>query len=388
MKTADLRRTLLSCNDRLLEIGGEHLYYTRETNAPGCHRLSLLVYSQAAKSSRTLASYLIMKPEYRMHSFAFPDSVLVVMENGDSEAWILKLNKHTGAEEQLSRVRFAGNFAGCCALDADHVVLYSHASRRDASLFLEYRRHTGFGQAASLYDLQKDCCWSIRDPRICAGAQLIPFDGGGERRLLAVKAWGTEKEKQKAFLEREWVSAPVEDRVWLCTLQQFLSSIEAECPEVPMTCTLRAGIDGMVRCAGQDRDSLYFRAQYFPTQDQQLLAISKHTGAKRRAASLNLSPSEKDASFLAENGHFFKLSDLPDGRTHVQGILNSTLDTVYSRSLGQLAACLDDRWLLLRDILCDGKDSLLFYHLLDTQTGHTTELEGRCAVRNNTLVLF
>ena len=153
VKTADLRRTLLSCNDRLLEIGGEHLYYTRETNAPGCHRLSLLVYSQAAKSSRTLASYLIMKPEYRMHSFAFPDSVLVVMENGDSEAWILKLNKHTGAEEQLSRVRFAGNFAGCCALDADHVVLYSHASRRDASLFLEYRRHTGFGQAASLYEI-------------------------------------------------------------------------------------------------------------------------------------------------------------------------------------------------------------------------------------------
>ena len=387
MKIVDLRSTLVTCNDRLIEISGEHIYYAEEKNMEGHQNLFLLAYNREEHSERVLADYRVTRPDYVMHYFPFEDHILVVMEDGGSEAWLLKLDKHTGKEQRLVQAHFAGSFVDCCALDADHVVLYAKASRRDASLFREYRRHTGFTQAACLYDLEKDCCWSIQDPRICAGARLLPFSGGGERKLLVTQPYGTEEEKRKAYRDRRWVGEHIEDRVWLCTVDEFTEAVEQERPAAPMVRILQSGTDGMVRFAGEDSDSLYFRALYFPTDDQHILSVSKHTGKKQDAAQLNLSPEEADARFLSDNGHFLKLTATENDKVHVKGILNSTIDATYSRELGELISCMDDRYLIFRDTMSDETDSIIFYSIYDIKTGKTQEFEGSCAIQENVLVL-
>ena len=388
MKIVDLRSTLVTCNDKLIDISGENIYYAEEKNVEGHQNLFLLAYNRETRRERVLADYRVTKPDYVMHYFPFDSHILIVMEDGGSEAWLLKLDKHTGREEQLVQARFAGNFIDCCALDADHVVLYSQASRRDASLFREYRRHTGFSQAAYLYDLQKDCCWSVQDPRICAGARVLPFFGGGEHKLLVMQPYGTEEEKRKAYRDRRWVGDHIEDRIWLCTAEDFTDAVENERPAAPMVRILQAGTSGMVRFAGEDADSLYFRALFFPTDDQHILSVSKHTGAKQDAAQLNLAPEERDARFLSDSGRFYKLTVPEEGQIRVQGILNSTIDAVYNEKLGELVSCVDDRFLVLRNQMSDDTDSLLFYTVYDAKDGKIKEFEGNCTVCGSILVLF
>ena len=151
---------------------------------------------------------------------------------------------------------------------------------------------------------------------------------------------------------------------------------------------LQSGTDGMVRFAGEDSDSLYFRALYFPTDDQHILSVSKHTGKKQDAAQLNLSPEEADARFLSDGGRFLKLTASGTDKVHVKGILNSTIDATYSRELGELISCIDDRYLIFRDTMSDETDSIIFYSIYDIKTGKTQEFEGSCAIQENVLVLF
>ncbi|MCH3973280.1 MAG: hypothetical protein LKE53_11095 [Oscillospiraceae bacterium] len=387
LKLADLGSAAAACKNQLISCSSEHIYYAQETHTEGRLDLSLLDRSRNEPAERVLAVYHVTKPDYLIHYSAFPGMILAVLENGGSEAWFLKLDKQTGRELQRSHTRFAGNFASCCALDPDHVLLRTAPSRRDASLFQEYRRHTGFSQAASLYDLKKDCCWSVQDPRICAGAELFPFTGGGEQKLLAACSYGTEAEKRKAYQSRRFLKEPAKDCAWSCTLEDFLFAVEADCPAVPMSPVLQAGTDGLLRFAGQDADDLYFRALHFPTESQHILAVSKHTGAKRDAAQLNLGPQESSARFVGQDGRFFKLTDC-GSTVRVQGILNSTVDTAYDKALGRFVTCLEDRFLLLQDVLSDGKDSLLFYHLFDAKTRKVKELDGSCTVQGDTLILL
>lgn len=387
MKIVDLRNSLVTCNDKLIEISGDCIRYAEEKNVEGHPNLFVLAYSRSEHSEQVLANYRVTKPNYVMHYFPFEEDLLIVMEDGGSEAWVLKLDKRTGHERSMSRARFVGNFAGCCALDADHVVLYTKASPRDAGLFAAYSRHTGCTQAASLYDLKNNCCWSILDARICAGARLLPYTGSGERKLLVLQPYGTEAEKRKAYRDRRWLGEHIEDTVWNCTMAEFVEAVEAQRPAVPMTRLLQSGTDGMVRFAGEDEDSLYFRALYFPTDDQRILAVSKHTGIKQDAAALNLTPDEADARFVCDSGRFFKLTT--DGsRVRVQGILNSTIDAVYNRQLGELLSCVEDRYLILRDELHDDTDTLVFYYVYDIRNGSVKELDGNCAIQGDVLVVF
>lgn len=388
VKLINLHSTLVTCNDRLVEISGEHLYYTKEKSMENRQYLSLLDYNWAEQKRRVLADYQVTKPDYMMHYFPCKEAFLIVIENRGSEAWILKIDRYTGKELCLAQAKFAGNFMDCCALDADHVVFYSQASQRDASLFREYRRQTGYRQAVYLYDLQKDSCWSVQDSRICSGACLLPFVGGGEQKLLITKAFGSEEEKRKAFRNRRWVGEHIEDCVWTCTLQDFTEAVEQERPEIQMSCILRAGTEGMVRFAGEDCDNLYFRALYFPAEDQHILSVSKHTGVKKDVAPLNLLPGETEVQFVADSGRFWKLTAGNAGTIHVQGIVNSTIDASYDGELGSLIACLEDRYLILRDVMSDEKDSFVFSSICDTKTGKVQELEGNCAVKGNIMVLF
>ena len=144
MKIVDLRSNFTSKNDVLIEIAGTHIYYAEEKMIEGERHLFLFDYDRSTRRERTLSDYFVEKPGFVMHYFPFADEILMVMEDGGSEAWLLRLDKSDGQNQKVAQVRFAGSYADCCALDANHVVLYSTENPRDATLFREYKRQTGF----------------------------------------------------------------------------------------------------------------------------------------------------------------------------------------------------------------------------------------------------
>lgn len=313
------------------------------------------------------------------------------MESGESEAWIFRVDKHTGREKNRDKLNFIGNFADCRALDENHLIFYTAGGEKHHELFREYQKLTGFSRVAYLYDLEEGKYYYVRDPRICNSdvSHLIPYDQDGTRQLLVLQPYGSEEDKFKSYRNRRWLGDNIDDNVWLCPLFDFIVSVKSEEELTPLELILSAGTSGLVRYAGMNAESIYFRAQYYPTMHQRLCAYDKKTGKKAVAARLNLGEGEAAASFSIdpEGGRAYRITENEDSY-RVKGVLNSQIDTSYSKDLGTFVTCVEDRFIVARYILSDEKDSFEFNSIYDTKTGSQKSYECSCAVQDGTVVLY
>lgn len=391
MKVVDLRNIFASCNDALIEISDNLIYYAEEKREEGHNNLFILEYNRVTRRERIVTNYFLSNPTFVQHFFSFPEDILIVMESGESEAWILRIDKRTGAERNLAKLSFVGSFADCKALDESHVILYTTENEKDKSLFKEYKKLTGTARVAYLYDLDEEAYFYVRDPRVCNAdsAGFITYDLDGESQLLLLQPHGSEEEKENSYKNRRWIGDNINDNVWLCPLFDFIVSVKAGEERVPLELILSAGTSGLVRFAGMDENNLYFRAKYFPTDDQRLCAYNKAAGKKMIMAELNLTENEKPASFCIDvsGGRAYRITESEDDY-EVDGVLNSTVHAKYSKELGDFIACVEDRFILARYVLADDKDSFEFNSIYDVKTGEQKSYECSCAVQGGTVVLY
>lgn len=391
MKVVDLRNIFASCNDALIEVSEEFIYYAEEKTEEGHRNLFLLEYNRETKRERIITSYFLNSPAYVQHYFSFPQFIVIVMESGESEAWILRVDKQSGQETNMEKLNFIGTFADCRALDESRLIIYTTESERHRRLFREYKKLTGLARVAYLYDLDEEAYYYVRDPRIlnagCDG--LVPYDLDGQTQLVVLQPHGDEAEKEKCYRNLRWVGDNINDNVWLCPLLDFIVSVKAGEPRVPLELILSAGTSGLVRYAGMDAENLYFRAKYFPADDQRIVAFEKATGRKAVVAELNLTPDESAASFFIdpEGGRAYRIHRDEEACT-VDGVLNSALHARFSRELGEFTACVEDRFVIARYVLSDEKDSFEFHSIYDAQTGEQKSYECSCFVSGGTVVLY
>lgn len=391
MKVVDLRNLFTSSNVSLIEFEADKIYYAEEKSEEGHNSLFLLEYNLKTHRERIVANYFLTDPVYVQHFFSFPEDIVIVMESGESTAWILRVDKNTGAEKSMARLNFIGSFAECRALDESHVILYTCTNERHRQLFREYKKLTGFSRVAYLYDLDEGRYYYVRDPRVCDGnaSGLIPYDVDGERQLLVLQPHGNEEEKLKCFHNMRWLGDNINDNVWFCPLLDLIVSVKAGEERIPLELILSAGTSGLVRYAGMDGRSLYFRARYYPTGDQRLCAYDKRSGRKSVAATLSLGQDEEDAMFSIDprGGRAYRITE-GDGFCRVKGVMNSEVDAKFPSDLGKFVTCVDDRFFIARYLLTDGKDSFEFNSVYDVQTGKQKSYECRCAVKDGTVVLY
>ena len=391
LKVVDLRNVFGNCNDALIEISDSRIYYAEEKTEEGHNSLFLLEYNRITHRERIIANYFLTDPAFVQHFFSFPEDIVVVMESGESEAWILRIDKQTGEEKNFERMSFIGSFADCRALDETHVVFFTAENDRHRQLFREYKKLTGFSRVAYLYDLEDRRYYYIRDPRICNSdaAKLIPYDWNGERRLLVLQPHGSEEDKLKCFREMRWLGDNVNDNVWLCPLFDLVVSVKSGEELVPLELILSAGTSGLVRYAGMDDGHIYFRAKYYPTGDLRLCSYSKASGKKTVAARLNLGEDEPEAFYSIDprGGHAYRIREGEDD-CEVIGVLNSSVHARYPKDLGKFVTCVDDRFIVARYILSDEKDSFEFNSIIDAQTGSQKSYECSCIVSGSTVVLY
>ena len=389
LKIVDLRNRFTSCNDELIEITDSLIYYAEEKIEEGHPSLFLLEYNRVTKRERVVANYLLPGPACVPHFFSFPGEIVVVMESGESEAWVVRVEKDTGAERDLASLSFIGDFQKCLALDESHVLFFTVPNEKHARLFREYTRLTGFGRVAFLYDLEEGRYYYARDPRVCAAeAGFVRYGRGGSPWLLVLSPHGSEEEKEKCYRSMRWLGDGICDSVWECPLLDFLVSVKNGEERAPLDLVLSAGTEGLVRYAGEDAENLYFRARHFPTGDQRICACNKETGRKTAAARLTLGRDETPARFSIDpqGGRAYRIAET-DGGYRVTGVLNSSVDAVYPKELGRFVTCVDDRYFIAQYVLADEKDSFEFNSVFDIATGAQKSYECRCTVSGSSVVL-
>ena len=391
LKILDLRNVFKNCTDTLIEIGDPLIYYAEEKMEEGHPSLFLLEYNRAARRERIVANYILTDPAFVPHFFSFPDDIVMVLESGGSEAWVLRVDKRTGREKSMARLNFIGSFLDCRALDEDHMLFYTGPNNRHRALFSEYSRLTGFSRVCYLYDLEEGKYYYARDPRVCGAdaSRLLTCECGGALQVLLLEPHGSEAEKEKCYRNMRWLGDGVCDRVWLCPLLDFVVSVKTGEPRVPLELILNAGTEGLVRYAGMNRENIYFRARYFPTGDQRLCAYNRATGRKSVAARLTLGRGERPARFSIdpEGGRAYRIEERDDD-CEVTGVLNSGISVRYPKELGRFVTCVDDRYIVAKYILKDDRDSFEFNSLFDGETGYQKSYECHCAVRGETVVLY
>lgn len=391
MKVVDLRNIFSNCNDQLIEISDNLIYYAEEKNEEGHNSLFLLEYNRVTKRERILTNYILDRPALIQHFFGFPDTILLVLEDGGSRVEILSIDKESGEERSAVVLSLVGNFSECAALDENRVILFTEEDETHAALFAEYRRLTGFARVALLFDLEEEAYYYLRDPRVCGAAarDLVTYDVDGNRQLLVLQPHGDEREKLNCFKNMRWLGDNVNDNVWLCPLFDFIVSVKAGEKRVPLELILSAGTTGLVRYAGMNDGDLCFRVKHFPSNDQRLCSVNKHTGKRRIAAQLNLRPEDQAAYFCidTEDGRAYKIADRGDC-FEALGVLNSGLHARYSKELGDFLTCIEDRFIVAKYVLADETDSFEFHSIYDCQTGEQQSYECACAVKGGTVVLY
>ncbi len=390
MTVVDMRNFFTDCQVHLIEISESKIYYAEQKEEEGHESLFLLEYDRETKTERIVANYILSNPSYRRHYFGFEREIVMVMEKGDEQAWVLRVDKQTGEEKNMAQIHFIGDLADCKALDAEHILFFTVPNNEHAHLFEEYQSLTGFPQIVYLYDLKTERYYYLKDPRFCyaTGSQILLYQHEDEPWLLLMMPFGTEQEKEMFYENRASLDYEVSDHVWTCPLQGFLEDV-GQGREVCMTLLFQSGTDGLLRYAGMDEQNLYFRARHFPSEDQRICMVNRNTLQKDVAVMLNLLEEDEPANFLIDTtgGQVYRITQHGD-QCNIEGVLNSRVKGAYAADLGDFIACVEDRFLIARYVLSDDSDSFEFNFIFDLLTQEKQSFESRCAVSRDTVVLY
>ena len=390
MTVIDMRNFFHDCDVELIEINDEVIYYAEEKVEEGHNSLFLLEYNRAEQQERIVANYILNDEAYNQHYFAFEDDIIVLMENGKSLAWILRIDKKTGKEKNFEQINFIGNSLQCKALSQNHILVLTEENLEHRKLFTEYRGLTGLKHIAYLYDMEEKEYHYIKDERICESDCncFIPYKVKGETQLLVLQPYGTEREKEHCFKNKRWLGEDVCDKVWTCDLESLIYAARCD-KEILMEVLFTADSNGMIRYIGMDEENIYFKAKHFPWNDLRLCAVEKETGKRFVVSPLTLKEDEKEAEFWIDtvNMKGFHITKKEEA-LEIRGFLNSHLNAVYPKDTGSFITCVDDRFILEKYEAQGDQGEFCFTNIYDTRTNKKQSYESRCKVKGNIVVLY
>lgn len=367
-----------------ISTAGAEVYFSCECCTRADVSLSLRIYHAETGAIRTVAEGIAIRPADLCSYFDFPEETLLVMANAGSDAIVTRIHKETGTESARAHLRFFGDLYGCVALDESRLLLITEENREHRKVFEKYRELTGFSRILTLYDMEEQRYYYIKDPRLCglSAEQFRTYDLNGQRQLLVLQTYGSEAEKWYCYRNRNYMGEEVRDDIWVCPLIDFIVSVKSGEAHLPLEPVMGSGMQGMVRYAGMDAGTLYFRAKHFPTGDQRICTVDKNT--REVAAVLELNGEAEDVQYFIDTdmARVYCIRDHGDVY-EVEGLLNTDARFSYPRELGEILACIDGRYVVTR--VKDGKGG---FYVCDTVTSVSERRFCRFSVHDGTLVLY
>lgn len=392
MVVVDIRNFFTVRHVELIEVNNDFIYYAEEKNEEGHNNLFLLEYNRVTRRERIVANYSLDDPTFVQHLFAFPDSILLLLENGGSTVWVFRVDKNTGEETARAQINCIGGFADCKALDKHHILLYTVENEQFGGLFREYKKVTGCTRIAYLHDLDQDKKYFVKNSTLCqmTGENIILFTTQQGRQALLLEPYGDEALKQRCYRDARWISVPIRDNMWLCPLSKLLESIKAGEEQLPRRPIISADINGLARFTGMDAERIYFRAKHYPTAQERVCSYHKLTGKVEVLA--ELCQPDGGAWYYqidTDSAKIFRVEEKED-TIAVQGVVNSAVNTEYEKKLGEFIGCVEDRFVITRKVIEDdaGQYDFEYNSIFDVKQQTEESFECKCFIRGNTLVLY
>lgn len=390
MIVVDIRNFFEERNVELIEVNNDFIYYSEEKSQEGHNNLFLLEYNRVTKRERIIVNYSLDDLSFNQHMFSFPDSIILLLENGTNIIWIFKIDKQTGEETVRLKSDCVGAFDGCTALDENNIIIYSKASENTQKIFSEYEKATGCSHIACLYNIENDKRFFIRDSRIykVPADYISSFVYEDKYYVLILGPYGDESLKEKCYKNSRWINTNVCDYIWICPLDTLVDDIINERKEVNLKTIIKASTEGMARFCGMDDEFIYFRAGNFKTLDDYICSYSKSEGKIDVLTSLTY---DQECYYHIDmtEAKVYRIME-KDSRIKVQGIVNSEVSGSYAMSLGEFIGCIDDRYLIVRKStnFDDSDDVVEYTSIFDTENLTEENFECKCCIKNNTLVLY
>jgi hypothetical protein len=388
----DIRNYFTVRNVELIEVNHEYVYYAEEKREEGHNNLFLLEYNLFTRRERIVANYSLDDPTFVQHIFSFPNSILLLLENGRGEVWAFRVEKCTGVETARARLNCIGSFAGCKALSERFVLLQMAGDEAHGALFHEYQRITGSPYVAYLFDLEQGRRYFVKNPLLSrlSWREIKLYQSEDATQVLLLDPYGDEEVKRRCYRDSRWISGPVSDNLWLCPLQELLTALQAGEEELPLRRVVGAGTNGMARYIGMDEGAVYFRAEHFPTGQVRICSFGKQDGVVRIHAELtDVGEAAVQYYYEEESAKGYRITQEED-QVRVEGVVNSNVDARYEKKLGNFVSCIENRYLIVRKVISDdnGQYDFEYSSIYDALKQTEESFECKCAVKGDTLVLY
>lgn len=98
MIVVDIRNFFVVRNVELIEANDDFIYYAEEKNQESHNNLFLLEYNRRAGKERLITNYSLDDPTFVQHIYLIDNIIVILLENGSNEVWIITVDKETGKE--------------------------------------------------------------------------------------------------------------------------------------------------------------------------------------------------------------------------------------------------------------------------------------------------
>lgn len=391
MTVVDLRNIFSQRNIQLFDVNSSYLYYAEEKKSDTLNELLILEYNRGSRRERLITNYSLEDPAFVSHLFAFSKTIVLVLENGSNSMWIIEIDKQSGIELNRRKVVCTGAFKSCMALDSSHLLIYMAPDSENAEMFQKYREITGCECLSYIYNLKTNEKQFIKAPLIAKlGTENIKLlTIHGDKYVILADPFADEEIKKGYYEEQRWINADIRDNIWICSLNQLESELEAGSDNITKKCIASADIKALVRYMGISGEKIFFRAKDFRNGAEKL--CSYDASAESLNVEMTLEPQSEGNLYLAEEKPFRLFSISINGHyIHVRGLANSEADFAYDSDMGQLVTCIENRYAVTcrRVYAPDGVTSFDYYFIYDAMLDKNKSYQCRCHVCDNTLVIY
>lgn len=394
MVVVDIRNLFSQRNIEIFEINDSFIYYAEEKhNEDGQDSLFLLEYNRSSRRERLISNYTLQDPTFIQHLFSFESSIIIILENGSNSLWLIEVDKQSGMELNRRKIVCTGSFAECKPLDSEHIIIYMAPDEQNTEVFQKYKQATGCECLCYLYNLKTNKKYLVKSTMLaklcCDDIKII--ESNGIRQLLLLDPFSDEEVKEHYYREKRWISADIRDNIWLCTLSTAIAEIECGCSEITVKSIASADIKGLVRYCGMSKENVYLKVKQFKTGMEKICAYNKNTGELIPSVNLDAPESSRDFYDIEqETGKIHLICPIGNGKTHITGILNSSVNANYDNSLGKFVTCIEDRFIITKKTSAEPNTdgSQYIYSIYDTQSDLSESYICSCEIQDQTLVLY
>ncbi len=349
MNVIDLRDKFYKRRIDIIGITDNSIYYAEE-NSNG-ESISIYKYDSYRNKEKIIAEYSQNALDFIQHYYLCGNSIIILFENSENSAWVIKINKNSGEEYFKRKIHLIGRFFECVPLTDNEFIIYTKSDDEHKDLFKQCVEITGSEIMANLYDLDSGFRYFIKDfktARLIENGAYSFKNAKSEETLLLCDPYCGETEKEemiRTFNERlSEIPEDIRDNIWTISKEKLIVSIKSGSDKIRMRRVAGAGVEGTVRFESINEKNIVFRAKVYRTQVEQYLEMSVLNGRVKPVC--RLARSGKVRYYTDKvSGKIYMMKNLGD-RICVEGAVGSEAKMIMPENMGEILACIDDRYII------------------------------------------